>query len=85
MKKRCVLAAALVLAALAGLALAQPAKGGPRTQPKLKVGDEAPEFDLVKFGCLKEDGSESTDAKDRIKLSSFRGKKPVFIVFSSYT
>jgi len=85
MKKRCVLAAALALAALAGLSSAQPAKGAPRPQPGLKVGDEAPDFDLARFGCLKGDGSESTDARDRVKLSAFRGKKPVFIVFSSYT
>ncbi len=85
MKRRYVLAAVLLSAALAGLSSAQPAKGAPRSEPKLKVGDEAPEFDLVRFGCLKEDGSESTDAKDRIKLSSFRGKKPVFVIFSSYT
>src|SRR5688500_17692397 len=41
---------------------------------KLKVGDEAPDFKL-----------KTTDAKEEVLLSSFRGRKPVVLVFGSYT
>ncbi len=41
---------------------------------KLTPGDRAPDFDLRK---VKSD--------DRIRLSSFQGKKPVALVFGSYT
>ena len=41
---------------------------------KLKAGDIAPDFDLR---LLKSD--------ERVKLSAWRGKKPVALVFGSYT
>ena len=41
---------------------------------KLKVGDVAPDFTL-----------KSVDGKETVKLSSFKGKKPVLLVFGSYT
>jgi AhpC/TSA family len=40
----------------------------------LNVGDEAPDFSL-----------ETYDKKSRVRLSDFRGKKPVVLVFGSYT
>ena len=40
----------------------------------LKVGDPAPDFSL-----------ETYDKKARVHLSSFRGQKPVVLVFGSYT
>jgi hypothetical protein len=40
----------------------------------LNVGDEAPDFTL-----------ESYDKKSRVQLSDFRGKRPVVLVFGSYT
>jgi hypothetical protein len=40
----------------------------------LKVGDPAPDFDL-----------STADRKSRVQLSSFRGQKPVVLVFGSYT
>jgi hypothetical protein len=40
----------------------------------LRVGDVAPDFTL-----------ETTDHKSRFQLSSMRGKKPVVLVFGSYT
>ncbi len=45
------------------------ARGG-----NLQVGDAAPDFNL-----------ETTDKKSRVQLSSFRGQKPVVLVFGSYT
>ena len=40
----------------------------------LKPGDEAPDFDL-----------QTVDKTARVKLSDFRGKKLVVLVFGSYT
>jgi hypothetical protein len=40
----------------------------------LQVGDSAPDFSL-----------ETRDKKARVQLSSFRGQKPVALVFGSYT
>jgi hypothetical protein len=40
----------------------------------LNAGDAAPDFSL-----------ETYDGKSKIQLSSFRGKKPVVLVFGSYT
>jgi hypothetical protein len=40
----------------------------------LKVGDAAPDFSL-----------ETYDRKSRVQLSAFRAKKPVVLVFGSYT
>ena len=40
----------------------------------LKVGDQAPDFKL-----------KTIDAKEEVVLSSFRGRKPVVLVFGSYT
>lgn len=39
-----------------------------------KVGEQAPDFEL-----------STLDGKRKIKLSSYRGKKPVVLVFGSYT
>ena len=51
-------------------------KGRRRKRPvdKLKVGDVAPDFTL-----------KTLDGKKTVKLSSFKGKKPVLLVFGSYT
>jgi|SRR5215470_5786347 len=43
-------------------------------QGNLTVGKEAPDFSLEAF-----------DKKSRVRLSDFRGKKPVVLVFGSYT
>ena len=41
---------------------------------RLQVGDTAPDFDL-----------QTVDKQSRVRLSSFRGQKPVVLVFGSYT
>ena len=41
---------------------------------RLQVGDAAPEFSLP-----------TVDRKARVRLSSFRGHKPVVLIFGSYT
>lgn len=40
----------------------------------LNIGDAAPDFDL-----------ETVDRLSRVRLSSFRGQKPVVLIFGSYT
>lgn len=40
----------------------------------LKVGDEAPDFQLKTLACT-----------HTVQLSSFRGKEPVVLIFGSYT
>lgn len=42
----------------------------------LKPGDLAPDFALQKHGG---------DGRDRVSLSSYRGQRPVVLVFGSYT
>jgi hypothetical protein len=64
---------------LAAILLAAPSFGGtpPRDRPSegsLKVGDLAPDFEL-----------KPLDGKATVKLSSFRDRKPVALVFGSYT
>lgn len=51
-----------------------PAAKGERHKDRLKVGDPAPDFTLP---TLKGD--------DEVTLSSFQGKKPVVLIFASYT
>ena len=45
-----------------------------RKPDNLKVGDVAPDFQL-----------KSPDGKKEVKLSDYQGKKPVALVFGSYT
>jgi len=55
----------------------RPGRGGPQDQRRegaLKVGDVAPDFTL-----------STLDGKRKVKLSSFRGAKPVALIFGSYT
>lgn len=40
----------------------------------LKVGDPAPDFEL-----------KTTDSSSAVRLSSFRGQKPVVLIFGSHT
>jgi hypothetical protein len=67
--------------------------GAYRRQPSpntVRVGQPAPDFDLVRLDSVKTEGDNNTRPAprkngDRVKLSSFRGKKPVVLIFSSYT
>ena len=63
----------------AAILLSAPAAAGQRGRDRpregsLKVGDEAPDFELRRL-----------DGKGKVKLSSFKDKKPVALVFGSYT
>lgn len=53
------------------------AQRGPQDRPRegnLKLGDVAPDFNLKRL-----------DEKGTVKLSSFKGKQPVVLIFGSYT
>ena len=51
-----------------------PPARGERKPDTLRVGDPAPDFTLP-----------DPTGKDTVTLSSFRGKKPVVLIFGSYT
>jgi len=62
---------------------AQGRRGGPGRGPldrprqgSLELGDPAPDFELSRLG-----GKEN----ETVKLSSFKGKQPVVLIFGSYT
>ena len=91
--RRTAIASVLAVAMCASSALAQ--FGGRRTPrrasrtrwPTLNTGQIAPDFELP---VLKETTDEQGNAAyqitdEKIKLSSFRGKRAVCVFFSSYT
>ncbi len=56
--------------------------------PKIKIGEFPPDFELPRLTFGKDANGKSVgkiNDKDTIKLSSFRGKKPVCLIMSSYT
>lgn len=53
---------------------------------KLKVGDGAPDFKLKRLILDEKDKDKDDKEKNKdVKLSDFKGKKPVLLVFGSYT
>lgn len=72
------LMAAVAGAGMAPVALAQAQRpgraGDQRVADTLRVGEEAPDFTL-----------KTSDGKREVRLSEFRGKRPVVLVFGSYT
>lgn len=60
---------------------------GVSAQGKIVVGEEAPDFELPVLTLTTDaDGKPIGKVSDeKIKLSSFRGKKPVCLIMSSYT
>ena len=97
MRIRRTVPAALLVVFLAAVALAavrdRPAgRAGVRRPPRrfsggLKVGQKAPDFELPILVEKKNDKGEkiAVITKDKVKLSSYRGKKIVCIFMSSYT
>lgn len=76
MKALLPLALAAVFAAAAFPASAQQRarKGDLRAPDTVRMGDVAPDFKL-----------KTLDGSREVQLSSFRGKRPVVLVFGSYT
>lgn len=74
------LAAVVALLAVTSSVFAQPqnrrgkGRGSKSGRETLKVGAEAPDFKL-----------KTVDGKKEVKLASFKGKRPVVLVFGSYT
>ncbi|UCF16647.1 MAG: hypothetical protein JSW59_04125 [Phycisphaerales bacterium] len=66
----------------------RPGSKRPEINPKVKVGELAPDFELPRL-VLKTDASGKNigviSDDDTVRLSSFRGKKPVCLIMSSYT
>jgi len=56
--------------------------------PKVRVGEFAPDFELPRL-TLKTDASGKNigviSENETVRLSSFRGRKPVCLIMSSYT
>jgi len=60
-------------------------RGRQQKAPDLKVGDTAPDFNLATLdSVLARQDDEAADVK-HVKLSDWRGKRPVALFFSSYT
>ncbi|MBI9017907.1 MAG: hypothetical protein JEZ07_11675 [Phycisphaerae bacterium] len=54
--------------------------------PVIEFGQEAPDFNLPKLNFVEENGKKiGKVSSEMVKLSSFRGKKPVVLIFTSYT
>ncbi|MFB0552993.1 MAG: hypothetical protein ACETWQ_06725 [Phycisphaerae bacterium] len=54
----------------------------------VKLGEYAPDFELPKLAIKTDDAGKPVGViseKDTVRLSSFRGKKPVCLIMSSYT
>jgi hypothetical protein len=49
-----------------------------RSRERIAVGDLAPDFNLERLGA-------ETPRAERVRLSSFRGQRPVALFFGSYT
>ncbi len=64
-------------------------RGGARKskEPAVIVGQVAPDFELPRLSLVKDKKGKRIGkiSSEKVKLSSFRGKKPVCLIFSSYT
>jgi len=80
---------AMMLVATAAAAQEGRARRGPRrpTRPTLQPGVEAPDFELPRLTFEKDEKGKTVGklSEEKVRLSSFRGKRPVCIFSSSYT
>lgn len=56
--------------------------------PKINIGEFPPDFELPRLVIKTDETGKSVGViseKDTVRLSSFRGKKPVCMIMSSYT
>ncbi|MHC5059593.1 MAG: hypothetical protein ACYTFK_00705 [Planctomycetota bacterium] len=83
------LLAALCLIVLADGAWSQQERREDRAyNPKIKIGEFPPDFELPRLTFGKDANGKSVgkiNDKDTVKLSGYRGKKPVCLIMSSYT
>ena len=80
--------AALVVLLCEPVAAQRSRSGQGAANPKVKVGEFAPDFELPRL-TFKTDAAGKTvgviSDNDTIRLSTFRDKKPVCMIMSSYT
>jgi len=81
---RGVFVAVMLCAALEQTSAQRP--GRTRGAPDLQVGMTAPDFELPRLDAFlkKPEGGKEPEVQN-VRLSSFRGLRPVVLVFSSYT
>ena len=88
---RAALLAGVMVVMAVGWSLAQQREGRPRggrwSRNLLKAGQPAPDFELpvLKFEKDKKGELVGKITDEKVKLSSFRGKRSVVVFFSSYT
>ena len=83
----------LIVAVMPFLSQTASAAGNPSRQkggsnPLVKMGEYAPDFELPRLVLSTDSDGKPIGVindKDKVRLSSFRGKKPVCLIMSSYT
>jgi len=77
-----------LLALVAEFSSGQTRQARSAENPLLKLGQFAPDFELPKLALKTDDTGKPIGViseEDTVRLSSFRGKKPVCLIMSSYT
>ncbi len=77
-----------LLALVAEFSSGQTRRARSNEKPPIKLGQLAPDFELPKLTFKTDDTGKPIGViseKDTVRLSSFRGKKPVCLIMSSYT
>ena len=91
MKQKIALTAIIIIGTflLAQFVFAAATSPGDNTgNPLIRIGEYPPDFDLPRLTLTKDDAGKPVgviDPNDRVRLSQFRGKRPVLLVMSSYT
>ena len=73
---------------ITGIGQARQKKMPPGYNPKIKIGEFPPDFELPRLMIKTDEEGKSVgviNEEDTVRLSSFRGKKPVCLIMSSYT
>ena len=80
---------ATVVFVAAWVSLAPSSEGQVNTEnPRIKQGEYPPDFELPRLTLRTDETGKTVGVvreTDTIRLSSFRGKKPVCLIMSSYT
>ncbi len=78
----------LLVALIADIGEGQQRKMPRGYNPKIKIGEFPPDFELPRLTIKTDETGKSVgviNEEDTVRLSSFRGKKPVCMIMSSYT
>jgi hypothetical protein len=79
-----------IICIIFGVILFLPSSSGQvnNQNPLIREGEYPPDFDLPRLHFKTDESGKTVgviDEKDTVRLSSFRGKKPVCLIMSSYT